>query len=97
MIRWTDVQLNAQPGGRHSGKVRVELMAFDHDGTPLNWNGGVEEMNLKPELYEAIEKSGIPAHVEIDLPTGKDVWLVTGVFDPQSGKIGTREIPIQPQ
>jgi hypothetical protein len=96
MIRWTDVQLNAQPDGRYSGNVRVELMAFDHDGTPLNWNGGVEEMNLKPELYGAIGKSGIPAHLEIDLPTGKDVWLVTGVFDPQTGKIGTLEIPIHP-
>ena len=35
--------------------------------------------------------------VSVDLPTGKDIWLVTGVFDPQTGKIGTLEIPLRAQ
>ena len=72
-------------------------MAYDHDGTPLNWNGGIEVLGLKPDIYTAIQKSGVPAHVEIDLPAGKDVWLVTAVFDPQTGRIGTLEIPLSAQ
>jgi len=97
MIRWTDLRLDAQFDGRHNGKFRIELMAYDHDGAQLNWNGGIEEMELKPDLYTAIQKSGVPAHVEIDLPAGTDGWLVTAVFDLQTGKIGTLEIPLPAQ
>jgi VWFA-related protein len=37
MIRWTDVKLDAQADGSHTGKVQVELLAYDRDGNAVNW------------------------------------------------------------
>ena len=68
MIRWTDLSFDLMPDGSHQGKVRVELIAYDRDGKALNWVGGVTNMNLKAEIFESIQKSGVPAHVEIDVP-----------------------------
>ena len=52
-------------------------------------------MNLDPVTYAAIQRAGIPAHFEIDLPSDMDVFLETGVYDWESGKLGTLEIPIK--
>jgi VWFA-related protein len=96
MIRWTDVQLQPAADGNRTGKVQVELLAYDRNGHPLNWVGGTMAMNLAPDVYAAIQRSGVPAHFEIDVPSDKDVFLATGVYDWETGKAGTLEIPIRP-
>jgi len=93
MVRYTDVKLQPTPQGKHFGRMRVELLAYDHDGKALNWTGGTMDMNLNAETYAAIQHSGIPAHFEIDLPN-TDVYLATGVYDFETGKAGTLEIPL---
>ncbi len=95
MIRWTDVQLQAAADGKHTGKLEVELLAYDRDGHAVNWLGGTQEMNLAPDLYTAIQHSGVPAHFEIDLPADADVFLETGVYDTATGKAGTLEVPLR--
>ncbi|MGC1420831.1 MAG: VWA domain-containing protein [Terracidiphilus sp.] len=94
MIRWTDVKLQLAVDGKRTGKIQVELLAYDRDGHALNWQGGTLAMNLAPDVYAAIQRSGVPAHFEIDVPSDKDVFLATGVYDWQSGKAGTLEIPL---
>jgi hypothetical protein len=96
MIRWTDVHLDATPDGKHSGKIRVELIAYDRDGKPVNWIGVTQAMDLKPDIYSSIQKSGIPAHLEIDLPSNDEMHLVSGVYDWATGKVGTLEVALQP-
>ena len=95
MIRWTDVKLEPALGDTHSGKIQVGLLAYDRDGKAVNWAGATQAMNLKPEIYAAIQKSGIPAHMEIDLPN-TDVYLETGIYDWGTSKAGTLEISIHP-
>lgn len=51
-------------------------------------------MDLKPDLFAAIEKSGVPAHVEMDLPSDEDVVLEAGVYDWETGKAGTISVPL---
>lgn len=94
MIRWTDVKLDAASDGSHTGKIQIELRAYDRAGNAVNWTGGTQAMSLKPDLFAAIQKSGVPAHVEIDLPSDQDIYLETGVYDWQTGKAGTLEIPL---
>ena len=94
MIRWTDVKLQLAVDGKRTGKVQVELLAYDRDGHALNWQGGTLAMNLAPDVYAAIQRSGVPAHFEIDVPSDKDVFLATGVYDWETGKAGTLEIPL---
>jgi hypothetical protein len=95
-IRWTDVVFTPGPGDTHAGKIQLGLMAYDRSGKALNWLGATQQMQLKPTIYTAIQKSGIPAHMEIDLPKTDDVYLVTGVYDWGSNKAGTLEIPLRP-
>jgi VWFA-related protein len=95
MIRWTDVKLDPSADGARNGKIQVGLLAYDRDGNAVNWVGATQGMNLKPEIYAAIQKSGIPAHMEIDLPN-TDVYLETGVYDWGTNRAGTLEIPLHP-
>jgi len=95
MIRWNDVALAPGPNNTRTGKFEIELLAFDHTGKAVNWNGGVQEMQLTPELYAAIQRSGIPAHFEIDLPR-VPIYLEAGVHDLTTGKVGTLRIRLDP-
>lgn len=95
-IRWTDVRLDPTPRGTHIGKLQIELLAFDRDGKAVNWEGGTQQMSLTPDIYGAIEHSGIPAHAEIDLPN-TPVHLVTGVYDWETGKVGTLQFSLAPE
>jgi len=92
MIRWNDVHLEELSSGAHIGELGVQLIAYDNDGKALNWVGSTMKLNLKPELFAAIRKSGIPAHLEIDVPKG-DVSFATGVYDWKTGRAGTLEVP----
>lgn len=94
MIRWTDVKLDAQPDGTHTGKLDVQLLACDRDGNAVNWTGGTQAMNIKADIFGAIQKSGVPAHIDIDLPSDKYIYLEAGVYDWETGKAGTLEIPL---
>jgi VWFA-related protein len=94
MIRSTDVKLQLAEDGKRTGKVQVELLAYARDGHALNWQGGTLAMNLAPDVFAAIQRFGVPAHFEIDVPSDRDVFLATGVYDWESGKAGTLEIPI---
>ena len=96
MIRWTDLRLNPGPQNSHTAKIQVELLAYSPDGTALNWTGGEMAMDLKPDIFAAIQRSGVPAHFEIDVPQGKEFVLSTGVYDWLSGKAGTLQITPPP-
>ncbi len=101
MIRWSDVKLEPVANNNrgkitaYHGKIQLGLMAYDRDGNAVNWIGGTQEMNLQPDLLASIQKSGVPAHMEIDLPN-TDVYLETGVYDWATGKAGTLEIALHP-
>jgi hypothetical protein len=93
MIRWTDLGLEKTNDNHHQGKISIGMMAYDRDGDAENWGGAIQGMNLDPDVFAAIQKSGVPAHMEIDLPN-TDVFLETGVYDWNTGKAGTLEIPL---
>ncbi|MDR3737833.1 MAG: VWA domain-containing protein [Terracidiphilus sp.] len=94
MIRWTDIKLDEASDGKHTGQIEVELMAYDRDGHTVNWAGGTQSMSVDPQMFESIKKSGVPAHLEIDLPANQPTYLEAGVYDWGTGKAGTLEVPI---
>jgi hypothetical protein len=93
LIQSRDLQLSTDTNGNRRGHVQIELVAYDRDGKALNWTGSTANLNLKPASFDSIEKSGLRAHMEIDLPKG-DAWLATGVYDWNTSKAGTLEIPL---
>jgi VWFA-related protein len=95
VVRTEDVDLQPDSHGERSGKILIGLKAYDHDGKAVNWEGDEETLNVKESEFEALKNSGIPAHLEIDLPANIDGQLVTAVYDLNSGKAGTLEIPLR--
>ena len=95
LIRWQDVDLTLTPQGTHRGQVQLGVVAYTRDGKPVNWIGVTQRMNINAETYAAIQRSGIPAHLEIDLPRQQDLYLVTGVYDWASQQAGTLEVPLK--
>jgi VWFA-related protein len=93
LVRWSDVALEKAADGTHRGKIQASLLAYDHDGNAVNWLGATQGMALTPENFAAIQKSGVPVHLEIDLPSSA-AYLETGVYDWSSGKAGTLEVPV---
>lgn len=96
VIRPKDVVLLPAEGARRTGKILIGLMAYDRDGQAVNWAGDTQAMELEPDTYRSVQKTGIPAHLVIDLPANADVQLVTGIYDWNTGLAGTLEIPIHP-
>jgi VWFA-related protein len=94
LIDWKMVKLEATSDGNHAGKIRVELLAYDHDGKALNWTGSLMNMSINPATYAAIQRSGLPAHLEIDVPSNVEVYLATGVYDLETSRAGTLEVPL---
>jgi len=95
MIRWKDVAFDLRPDGARHGKIQLALQAYDRDGKAVNWEDVTQKMNVKPDTWTTIQKSGVPAHMEIDLPN-EEIYLNTGVYDWGSNKAGTLEIPLSP-
>jgi VWFA-related protein len=93
-VRAQDVSFEPDGKGGMEGRVHVGIIAFDDDGTPVNWTSGDQTMNVTQARYEQLLKTGIPARMPIDLPN-KDLILLTGVYDWNSGRAGSLETPLR--
>jgi VWFA-related protein len=94
IVRAQDVVLQSEPQGDRTGKILVGLKAYDRDGNAVNWQGDSETLDIRPDQYSTVQDKGLPAHLEIDLPSNMNVHLVTAVYDSNSGKAGTLEVPV---
>ncbi len=92
-LRPSDIELVEAADGKHTGKMQLELLAYDSNGAALNWAGGTMALNLNAETFASVQRTGIQAHLEIDLPSTA-LYLEAGVFDWTARKAGTLEIPL---
>ncbi len=92
-ISTKDVKFETTQEGMRHGNIEVSLVAYDHDGNPLNWLVRTTEMSVTPQLYAAFLGVGVQLHEDIDVPKGA-IYLRTGVYDPASKKVGSLEIPL---
>ena len=87
------LQFDAATDGIHRGNLEVALLGYDRDGQLVNWMVRVLQIRLAPERYSAVEASGLPFSLDIDLPSSS-VYLRTGIYDQGSSEAGTLEIPL---
>ncbi|MFP5236001.1 MAG: VWA domain-containing protein [Acidobacteriota bacterium] len=92
-VRTSDVSFNPVANGELTGSIHVGIIAFDEDGNAVNWTSGDQAMHVTQERYEQLLKSGIPAQMQIDLPN-KNLTLLTGVYDGNSGRAGSLQMPL---
>lgn len=89
-----DLHLTRSADGKRHGEIEVMLVAYDHDGKILNIVKRKSVLTMDPKTYEGVQKAGLQAHEEIDVPQG-EVYLRTGIFDLTSGNCGTLGIPLR--
>jgi VWFA-related protein len=93
-IRVGDVELKPNAQGGQSGRILLGLKVYDRDGNAVNWEGDDQSLDLKESDYGALVKNGIPAHLMLDLPANVQGHLITAVYDWNSGRAGTLNVPI---
>lgn len=89
-----DLKLDPTPDGGRHGNIEVMLVAYDHEGKPLNFVVAKGELVLQPNVYAALLKVGLQIHKEIDVPK-QDVYLRTGIYDMGSDAAGTLGVPLR--
>ena len=80
-------------GGTYDARIKVAMVAYSHDGKPVNWTGGVMSLKLSDAQYARSQQTGIAAPMEIDLPAAA-VSLATGIFDMNTQRAGTLQIAV---
>jgi VWFA-related protein len=88
-----DFKFEITPDGLRHGNIEVMLVAYDHEGKPVNMVEKKAGILLKPDTYKAFETVGLQLKSEIDVPKGENVLRV-GVYDPGSSKAGTLAVPL---
>jgi VWFA-related protein len=82
------------PDSVRHGRIELALVAYDRQGKPLNWIVRSIQTSLKLDTYPSVEKAGVQFHQDIDVPNGDDLYLRSGIYDFESDKAGTLEIPL---
>lgn len=85
------VDLQAGQGGVQRAQVEVSLIARGEDGHALNWMVREIGLAVRPEQLAEARKSGIPLHLDFDVPAGA-VSLSSGVYDSSANRAGTVEV-----
>jgi VWFA-related protein len=88
-----DLTLQLTPDGVHHGSVEVALVAYGHDGVPVNSVIGEQTISLSPQAYAEAEGIGLQFRMEIDVPRG-DISLSTGIYDVASRRAGTMAVSL---
>jgi hypothetical protein len=88
-----NLALDTSADGAHQGKVEATLLAYDRNGTPVNWLVRMVGVRVPRERYVQAQANGVGFHLDIDVPTS-GVYLRSGLYDMESNKAGTMEIPI---
>ncbi len=87
------IRLTQNAPGAWQGHVAALAIAYDGDGNRLNWAVNDLPLNLDQASRDAAARSGLQIHQILDLPAG-DVYLLVGLYDPNSGRFGTFEVPL---
>lgn len=93
-IRVSDLDF-AEAAGRNSGRILLGVKAYDSDGNAVNWLAELQNIELTEHDLDEARKSGLQAHLQIDLPENAALRLVTAVYDWNNQHNGTLSLPIR--
>lgn len=88
-----DLNLTADADGVRKGTLNLSLIVYDKYGQIALRRDHLVALNIKPEVWDVYEKNGgLQLHADLDVPKGQ-YWLRTGIFDRNTRKVGTMEVP----
>jgi VWFA-related protein len=89
----SDLRLPVGTDGLHAGNLNLSLIVYDRYGNVISRKDQIVQLHVQPDAWKAYEATGLQLHAEIAAPKG-NYWLRTGVFDQQSRRVGTMEVPL---
>ncbi len=89
----TGLGLALQSDGRRHGAVEFLAYVYDTEGRLINLEGDTLSMNLAPETYQGLLKSGMGFHLQVSAPAKSESFLRLAIHDLGSGRMGVVEIP----
>jgi VWFA-related protein len=87
--------LTASADGVLHGAATFVAIALDRDGKAVNSTSGTLDLHIRSDQYSRFLKEGIQFHQQLDLPA-QTKWLRAAVYDHESGRVGTLEVPLNP-
>jgi VWFA-related protein len=88
-----DVRLKEEADGTHTGRLVISMIVYDRYGNIITRKDHIAALNIKPDIYKILEKTGVQLRDSVEVPRGQ-YWLRTGVYDPSTRKVGTLEVPL---
>lgn len=79
-------------GVRH-GKIEIMLVVYSRRGEPLQLKSRTINVALSPEDFRDSQQTGLRVRGEVEFPVGES-HLRSGVYDYQTGAVGTLTIPV---
>ncbi len=79
--------------GLHQGAFEFLAIAYDRDGTRLNYVDKAFKVSINDEQLQQAMQKGIQIHQQIDLPSG-EVHLRATIHDLISDHVGSLEVPL---
>ncbi len=95
-VRAQDISFIQTPNGTRVAKLLIGVKAYGRNGAALNWQANRQVAQLTPEQYASILKNGLPIKLDIDLPANTPAQIVTAVYDWDTSRSGSLEIPVHP-
>jgi VWFA-related protein len=93
-VRAQDVSFGQAPNGGRIANLLIGVKAYGKDGSALNWQASREAVELDAAHYQTELESGIPISIALDLPANTSAQIVTAVYDWNTNRSGTLEIPL---
>lgn len=88
-----DLKLKSGSGNVRTGKVIVSLLVYDRYGHLVSHEDHDAALHVTPDAYALYQSSGVQLHADVATPKG-NYWLRTAIYDPNSHKVGTLEVPL---
>jgi VWFA-related protein len=85
--------ITGTPDGLSHASVEFVAVAYDRDGTRLNYIDKSFTVNMNEDQYKQVMQKGLQIHQQIDLPAG-EVYLRAAVHDLNSDRVGSVEVPL---
>ncbi len=88
-----DITFTDTKDGRKHSVIDFVAALYSKDGKDIGHAVDSMNANVRPEVFEQVQKTGIPMHQELELKPGAYL-LRLGVMDRSSRKIGTVDVPL---
>jgi hypothetical protein len=79
--------------GSRQTNIEFALVAYDEEGTRVNYLEHGFQLTLKPDRFPKLMTSGIPIRAELDLPEGQGSLRIA-IHDIAAGRVGSLEVPV---